>query len=185
MEQAKIAWELDPQRPFILGLYAELLVRADECETALSLIENALSNDPDHYFAKGASWSVYECLGEYDKVFDMWKQTNIKLWEEYELTEHYEKTFQEHGWIGVMKENIKFIEEVLTKKRPLHPENEYFMGQKYVTVGNYDKAMDTFEKVYEIHDPGLPYISTPSYYKIMKGNSRYIALLKKMNLPVD
>ena len=35
------------------------------------------------------------------------------------------------------------------------------------------------------HAPNLPYISAKSTYDKMKGNQRYLELLKKMNLPVD
>jgi hypothetical protein len=47
--------------------------------------------------------------------------------------------------------------------------------------------MDCYEQIYENnnYDPNLPYISIKSTYDKMKDNPRYIALLKKMNLPVD
>ena len=52
-------------------------------------------------------------------------------------------------------------------------------------AGKYNKAMDYYEEMYEIRDPNLPYFSIKSTYDKMKDNPRYIALLKKMNLPVD
>ena len=42
--------------------------------------------------------------------------------------------------------------------------------------------MDLLEKRYEIHHPSMPYISTR--WDQLKENPRYIALLKKMNLPL-
>ncbi|MFC2123478.1 adenylate/guanylate cyclase domain-containing protein [Bacteroidota bacterium] len=182
---AKIAQELDPLNPFSLGLYAVVLLNAGECETALTYVEKALSIEPDHYFTSPKLWGAWECLGEYEKVFDMWKQINIDFWEEYEQTEHYEKTFREHGWIAVMEVSIKFYEEVLKKERQLNPGEESFLAYQYITVGNYDKALEFYEKLYEMHNPNLPYISTKTTYDKMKNNPRYIELLKKMNLPVD
>jgi hypothetical protein len=45
--------------------------------------------------------------------------------------------------------------------------------------------MDWFEKAYEIHHPGMQYISTRLYDRErLKENPRYIELLKKMNLPL-
>ena len=52
-------------------------------------------------------------------------------------------------------------------------------------VGNYEKAMDYYEKAYEIHEPDIHYIGDKAHYDKLKDNPRYIALLKKMNLPVD
>lgn len=45
--------------------------------------------------------------------------------------------------------------------------------------------MDELEKEYEIHFPGIPYISTRVYdLDQLKENPRYIELLKKLNLPL-
>jgi hypothetical protein len=52
-------------------------------------------------------------------------------------------------------------------------------------VKKYDKAMDWLEMGYEIHHPGMPYISTNlSPIHQLKNNPRYIELLNKMNLPL-
>jgi len=46
--------------------------------------------------------------------------------------------------------------------------------------------MDYFEIMYEKDDPSLPYLGTHATdFPELKDNLRYIALLKKMNLPVD
>ena len=63
----------------------------------------------------------------------------------------------------------------------------YVLCENYFRLGNYNKAMEYNEIRYENnnHDPGLPYISVKSIYYKMKGNQRYLELLKKMNLPID
>jgi tetratricopeptide (TPR) repeat protein len=185
LEQGRIACELDPKRPFILALNATMLVYAGECETALTYAQTAFSIDPDHYFAFTTLWGAYDCLGEYEKAFPMWKKFNIKFWEKHGLTERYEKIFRDQGWIAVMKEAIRFLEEDLVKERPMEPGEVFSLGDKHMTVGNYEKAVDCYEKVSETHDPNLPYISTPRYYNKLKTDPRYLSLLKKMNLPVD
>ena len=57
----------------------------------------------------------------------------------------------------------------------------------YLYLGKYNKAMDYLEIIYEDnnHNPNLHYYSTKSTYDKMKGNPRYIELLKKMNLPIN
>jgi hypothetical protein len=47
--------------------------------------------------------------------------------------------------------------------------------------------MDYLEIIYEDNNrnPNLPYYSAKSTYDKMKGNPRYIELLKKMNLPIN
>jgi adenylate cyclase len=180
----KIAQELDPENPFTLGLYVMVLVYNGKCQEALYYLEKGLSIDPDHYFLAGRLEEIYECLGDYDKVFKMWKEMDYPLWEKYGVAELFEKVFQERGWIAVTEEAIRVNEEVWAKDGYLIPSSQAI---KYFTVGKYDKVMDYYEMVYENnnHDPNLPYISAKSTYDKMKGNQRYLALLEKMNLPVS
>jgi len=182
LHHAKIAQELDPLNPFILGLYAVVLIEAGECEAALTHIEKGLSIEPDHFFTRPQLWGAYECLGDYEKVFELWKQVNYTFWEEYNRTEFYEKFFHDHGWLAVLEEALKFNEEVQIKNGHVDSCSQPY---KNFVVGNYDKVMDCYEKRYEEHEPNLPYISARSTYNKMKDNPRYIELLKKMNLPLD
>jgi tetratricopeptide (TPR) repeat protein len=181
---AKISVELDPENPFTLGLYVMVLVYNGKCQEALYYLEKGLSIDPDHYFLDGRLMEIYECLGDYEKAFESWKEGKYPLWEEYGVAELFEKVFQERGWIAVMEEAIRVNEEVWEKDGYLIP---IIHATKYFTVGKYDKVMDYYEMVYENNnrDPNLPYISAKSTYDKMKGNQRYLALLKKMNLPVS
>jgi tetratricopeptide (TPR) repeat protein len=182
--QGKIAQELDPENPLTLGLYGMALMFAGECQTALTNMEKALSIEPGHYVASGQLYNVYECLGDHKRLFEVWKEMNYALWEEYGVAELLEKVFHEHGWIAVTEEAIRINEEVWAKDGHLIPMNQ---AEKYFTVGKYNKAMDYYEIAYENnnHDPNLPYISVKSIYDKLKDNPRYIALLKKMNLPVE
>ena len=80
------------------------------------------------------------------------------------------------------KERIRQNEEVYSKGGQIIFSG---LGGNYVVVGNYEKAMDYYEKAYEIHEPDIHYIGDKAHYDKLKDNPRYIALLKKMNLPVD
>jgi hypothetical protein len=93
-----------------------------------------------------------------------------------------DSAFFEHGFIGLAKERIKAQEEVYRKGGP-----KFFLatGSWYTVVGNYEKAMDYYEKAYETRDPDIIYIGRKETCDKLKNNPRYIALLKKMNLPVD
>jgi len=184
LHHGKISVELDPENPLTLGLYAVVLNEAGKCKEALFYIEKALSIEPGHGFTSDQLWDTYECLGDYRRLFEIWKGMDYPLWEEYGVAELFEKVFQERGWIAVTEEAIRVYEEGWAKDGLMHV---WSQAGRYVTVGKYDKAMDYFEIVYENnnHAPNLPYISAKSYYDKMKGNQRYLELLKKMNLPVE
>ena len=58
-------------------------------------------------------------------------------------------------------------------------------ARNYLEINKCDKAMDWLEIGYEIHNPNMTYISTKRYdVDQLKENPRYIALLKKMKLPL-
>ena len=179
---AKIAQELDPLNPLLLGLYAVVLIDAGECETALAQIEKGLSIEPDHFFTRPKLFRAYKCLGDYEKMFEIWKQDNYKLWEKYGITEHIENVFREKGWLAFQEELIRIHEELYVEDgQLLYPEG---LATKYFNIGKYDKILDIYEKMYENHNPNLPYISTRKSFNKLKNNTRYIELLRKMKLPM-
>ena len=104
----KLSVELDPENPFTLGLYVVVLLHEGKCQEALFYTEKALSLDSDHPILNGKLSGVYECLGDYEKMYE---------------------------------DNNR--------------------------------------------NPKLPYFSAKSTYNKMKGNPRYLELLKKMNLPIN
>ena len=182
LKQAAIAKELDPLRPFNLGLYAVVLNQAGRCEDAMTQVDKALSIEPDHYFVKFPLLAALECIGDYDKAFEVWKEMNISLWEEYEVTETLEEVYQKQGWIAVTNEAIRINEEVWAKDGRMV---EVGQAAKYLKVKKYDEAVALYEKLYESHDPNLPYISQKTTYDQLKHHPGYLKLLKKMNLPVE
>jgi adenylate cyclase len=181
----KISQELDPENPFTLGLYVVVLLHAGKCEEALYYLEKARSIDPDHYFLDGFKFvDIYSCLGEYEKAFEEWRKMKYEVWEKYGITELLERTFHEQGWMAFLKELTRLNEGVMVKDIQNIP---WTLSDRYYRLGDYDKATDYLEMVYEQnnHDPNLPYWACKLPYDRMKGNPRYLALLKKMNLPVS
>ena len=181
LQHAKKAQELDPLNPFILGICAGVFIQADECHTAINLIETAISIEPNHFFTYPLMIRASTCIGDFRKAFEVMKDLNYTLWEKYNQTEHFEKIFQDYGWFAVQEEAIKLYDEVGSKNNL----SEGKQALRYIEVKKYDKALDYFERAYEAHDPSLPLISNNTYFKEMKDNPRYIELLRKMNLPVE
>jgi tetratricopeptide (TPR) repeat protein len=52
----------------------------------------------------------------------------------------------------------------------------------YLFAGNKERALDCFEKSFEIHDPNMPYIVRHTYDSL-RNEPRFQDLLRKMGLP--
>jgi hypothetical protein len=90
--------------------------------------------------------------------------------------------FNKDGYFAVIKDRIKVNEEVYSRGGSIS-----FTGQanRYLIMNEYDKAMDYYEKAYEEKLGNLAYLSLAVIdHPELKENQRYIALLKKMNLPL-
>jgi tetratricopeptide (TPR) repeat protein len=183
----KKAEELEPLDPFILGLCASINIGLGKCQTALEQIKRANAIEQKHYFTSSRLFEASICIGDFQTAFDFMKEENLELWEKYELTEYFEQVFLDKGWPAFLDEFIQFKEEELSDKEntPMLSLHNLPIANLYVMAGNYDKALDYYEKAYEVHSPNLPYISVKSNFDKMRDNPRYLELLKKMNLPVD
>ena len=182
LRQAKISERLDPLRPFVLGMNSQVIGQTGDYETALAMAEKALSIDPNHFLGKWSALGALDAMGDYDSAFVYLKELNSPIWERYGVADLLEQTFREHGRIAFMKEYIRFNEEVLEKDGLL---NHFKQGFNYIDANNYNKAWEYFESALDRHDPMMPYISTTYHYNKFKGYPKYIAILKRMNLPVE
>jgi class 3 adenylate cyclase/TolB-like protein/tetratricopeptide (TPR) repeat protein len=182
MAQAKKAEELEPLDPFIQGLYVDVLRRVGDCEAAKEHADKGLSIDPNHQFTLHELLGAYECAGAYEMAFELkrtlspWKQ----LWEQLGVTHSMDSIFQVAGWTGVVEEEIR-----LNEKYQLGGQDFVFQFLRYLELGNAERAIDYMEQLYELRNPNAPYISAIDHYNQLKDNPRYIALLDKMNLPLD
>ncbi|MEN8187032.1 MAG: helix-turn-helix domain-containing protein [Bacteroidota bacterium] len=176
--QGKLAIELDPQNALNLGLYAVIMKYNGNLEEAIYLSEKALSIDPDNKFAKGQLAAAYNYIGNHEKWFEYWK--TVAWWDD-EVVASIEEVFLENGYYAAIEEIIRVNEDVRKKGG-----NISAMGQagRYLTLNNYDKALEYYEEAYELHNPNMPYISLLSdRYEQLKEHQGYIELLEKMKLP--
>jgi len=58
-------------------------------------------------------------------------------------------------------------------------------ADRYFTIGRYVEALNWYVEMYETYNPNPSYVSTQFNYDKLKEYARYLALLKKMNLPID
>ena len=56
-----------------------------------------------------------------------------------------------------------------------------FLAATYTQLNQYDKALEWFEKAYEMHDPDMPYIQCLELYSQIKDEPGFIDLVERMN----
>jgi len=176
--QADLALRLDPEQSLVLALYAMTMIMLEDPQSALEQSKKAVSVDPDNSFALAILANSYLVTGDTIKWFEM----ITKLSPDKEYVSHLDTVFQKGGYLAVIKDRIKVEEEIYNKGGVIDLSD---LASNYVIIGNYDKAMDYYEKAYEEKSWGVAYISF--HIKCcpeMGDNPRYISLLKKLNLPL-
>jgi tetratricopeptide (TPR) repeat protein len=180
VQQAEMARTLDPKRPLVLGLYGVVMNYAGNHEAALVQSRKALEIDPGNAFASGPLANAYLGLG--DTL--MWYET-IKTgywWTSEAYLDSLDQVFQHEGYPGVIWDRIKINEDVLRSGGSIS-----LMGQanRYLEVGEVERAMAYFEKAYQLGAGLLAYISLEVIrHPELRDNARYRELLTKMNLPL-
>lgn len=179
--QAELALKRDPFRPFVLGLYAEVMRYAGDFKSAIRHSEKALSIEPGHYFAESVRFSTYALMGDFELFFEGWKKNKNKQISAVDSSIVMIK-YREQGYKSAIQEIIKANERIEHNGGPI---SYIYMVIYSLHVGDIDKAMDYYFKVYEVHDPNMPYASLiVNHYPVLRNNEKYKELLRKMNLPL-
>jgi TolB-like protein len=172
--------ELDPLRPLVLGLYGVVMNYIGKYNVAIKHAEKAISLDPENMFAIATLQNAYRYTENYEKWFENWEK--MSNWEEEEI-ETIKIVFLEKGYTDAIKAIIERNEAVF-KKGGLT--SLISQAENYLIIENYDRALDYFEMAYQLRMGLLSYISLfPRQYPALRENERFIALLGKMDLPVN
>ena len=156
------------------------MIYAGDFEAALKQSEKALSIDPDSYFALDVVTHANLALGDTLKWYETYRRRIY--WTNEKYLAQLDSLFRKKGYIEVIKDRIKVNEEVYSKGGSIS-----YTGQanRYLIIKDYDKAMDYYEKAYKEKLGNLASISLAVInHPELKDNPRYVALLKKMNLPL-
>jgi TolB-like protein len=180
LAQNGLALRLDPLNPMMKLINIGTLLQAGEYEASLSLAEEALAEDPDNFNLNQMIEIAAYRLNQYDKVLRAVRHVLPFPLEE-ETYGVIEMIYKESGIVAAYQK----ILERLEKYAESQPVGFWDMAFRYIVANQLDKAMDWVEKGFEMHDPLMTYITTPArYFDALFGDSRFIAICQKMNLPL-
>jgi tetratricopeptide (TPR) repeat protein len=155
-------------------------VQAGDYKKSVSLAEEALAINPmDISLNSMLEIAAYRCK-DYDKVIRAVKYALPITINEDDFKD-IERIYSESGIVKAYEEIMKHLEK--------YAENNYIsfieMAFRYIIANQHDKAMDWIEKGFELHDPIMTYITkSAQIFDSLFGNPRFIAICKKMNLPL-
>jgi serine/threonine-protein kinase len=175
----ELALELNPRSPFAHHFYGLVLNYHSRYDDAIAAFRAALEIEPNFMPGIGMMIVTLSVKGMYDEVIAIWRKLGAA---ESELIKALEDGFEESGYSGAYRAVADFMAESYGK--PGISADAFAIANTYHAAGEYNLAIDWYEKCYEEHDPNLPFIGVP-YLNPLRSNPRFIDLLRKMNLPVD
>ncbi len=180
--QSQKAVAIEPYDPLVLALAAVGDIPMGYTQEAVDKLEKALELDPGHPFAFMQSEEAYYFNGNYLKAIEnLW--TMLTNYVHIRPLENIMEEYQNNGYSSALRLLLSDVEKSLQEGAFFPPA---YLGIIFLRIPDTKKALDYFEQGYEIHDQNEPYISVYGHlYPELQKEPRYIALLKKMNLPVD
>jgi len=82
--------------------------------------------------------------------------------------------------LGHVDASQRVLEQFIAK---YGQDSSYFVARVYAWRGEKDRAFEWLERAYEVRDDGLPWLKIDAGLRSLRGDPRYKAVLRKMNLP--
>jgi tetratricopeptide (TPR) repeat protein len=180
MQQIERAMAIDPYNVINTSFYAIDLYCVRRYDEAIAQARAALRTQSDQGVALTALILALHEKKLHDEVITT--QAAVYAGPLYgwpEVAEAFKKGYAELGYAGAFRRAA----EVEAAKHGAEPGAAIDLGMNYVFAGDHGRALDWLEKAYEQRDPNLPYLSCFPVYDPLRANPRFLALLRRMNLP--
>jgi len=175
------ALKLDPLSPLINYFYGMVLKFNGRLDDALAAYRTVQEMEPNFVLGFIGEANILGAKGMYDEALAMWRKVHA---DDAEIIAALDDGFEEAGYEGANRAVADLMAERYGKpgeSEGLQSADDIAMW--YQRSGDYEEAIDWFEKDYEEHSPSMPYIGLHGY--LLRSYPRFQELLRKMNLPVD
>ena len=175
----ELALKLDPLHPMVHHWYGMVLNRHRRYDDAIAAFRTALEIEPNHMFTLNSLANALGRTGMDDEALAILRR---KYADDPERTAALEDGFKKAGYKGAQRALADLMAERYGK--PGMSVRAYGIAQRYRRAGDYNLAIDWYEKAYEEHNPTMPYLGGPDKDPL-RSYPRFQDLQRKMNLPVD
>ncbi len=182
IEQAKAAVALEPLNLKYKDTLASAYRDAGQIDLAMDEYNKAIEMDPNFVSVLQNQSYAYLNLQKYDIGFEEWKKAQIQNGDKemVAIIEEGQRVFAKSGFKPAMQ-RILALEVELSKRRY---EDPAWIGYLHAMIGENDEAFKWLEKAYDEKSDFVAYVKVDPAMKNLHSDPRYIALLKKMNLPL-
>jgi TolB-like protein/predicted Ser/Thr protein kinase len=175
----ELAVKLNPLEPMMHQFYGKVLEYHRRYDDAIAAYRTAMELDPNNRRGLGGVAKNLDSKGKHDEALAIYRK---RYADDAERTKALENGFDKAGYKGAYRAVADLEAEWYGK--PGKRIRAQGVATWYLRAGDYDLAIDWFEKAYEDHNPNMPYIGEPSKDSL-RSYPRFQELLRKMNLPVD
>lgn len=171
------AMELDPFNELVQSLYGMVLNYARQFERAKNVLVNQLQKNHNHPIVLSTLRTVYHNLGEYDKAYEVFRQSY-----EEEGEDQMEKILVEGYKNGGYGRALSMVAEAKIREQDAIYRTPWQIATLFTRAGDKSRAVEYLNKAYEIKDPNMPYVQVDPIFDILRDEEGYIDLLRKINL---
>ena len=171
------AKELDPLSTIVNGNFGIILYFAGRFDEAIKILQETLEFDPNFSFAHlylgynyAAKGLFQEAIMSYKKAFSLGQETPSN------------KIYLGAAYAGAGRRDRAqlILDELENGESYVSPAE---LAVLYTALGEREKAFESLEKAFNLHDLQLQYFGTDPAFKLLRDDARYADLLKRIGLP--
>ena len=169
------ACELDPLNARYWGFLGNTLLLAGDFAAARAALTRSLEISPEQVLPPMNLANCYLLEGNPARALELSQRSTAPY------ARLLAAALAEHD-LGHATRSQQLLEETIVKYRHIVA---YQIGEVYAWRGEIDRAFEWLDKAAAYRDGGLLLLKATPLLRNLRGDPRYAALLRKMNLPVD
>lgn len=177
LEQIERAIALDPFNPLQQAFQSVVLGIARRFDEAVAVAQKVLQVVPDNAIAHSSLAESLRQLGRYDEEVAEWRRFFAGLGDD-EMVSAIDEGFVKDGYRGAMVAGASLL-DARARSTDIPA---VFAARWHVRAENPGGALAWLERALEARDQDLPYINTVPLWDPLRGDPRFVGLLRRMNL---
>jgi len=178
LPQVERALQLDPVNPLFQSYYAHHLFCVRRYDDAIAQARQAVQTQPNLPNAYYALWGGYRAKGMNKEAVAAAK-ASLASYGDPGVAEAFDRGYAQGGYPAAMKLAAEELTRLSNKSFVLPKD----IADLYVEAGEKTKALEWFEKGFELRDSNMPNLRLPFFYDSLRSEPRFQDLLRRMNLP--